>query len=486
MQKVIQWIEARPLWAVLALSSILLLSGNWILPLIDRDEPSFAESSREMPQRSDYVVPHINGNHRFDKPPLIYWCQVASYEVLGENAFAARLPSVVFASATALLLLAWGRRLNNEKAGLYAALMFVSCLEVLIWGRLAVADMALVFFMTVAVWSGWEMTRPNEERNDFWWWLFFISLGLGFLAKGPEAWLPILGVMLSSWMRPQEFRLNQWSLLTGLAPALAVPAVWGVPALMRTHGEFYTVGIGYHVIHRVFGVMDGHGSRGWFGYLAMLPMYFLTFFAGFLPWSFRVPSVLWNGWGKRGPVGLDFYLLTQSGVIFVVFTLIRTKLIHYTLPAFPCIAFWLALNISHTVDAGVRLAKGLAVMTGLMLAVSLGFVWAGSKMLAANLWRKAQSAVTPGMRMASVGFDEPSLVWEFRSVITNNIEMIKASEINEANAFLQGRPPLCVILPTKDLEDGTVQPPHGAELYRATGYDTVKGKYWDMTAVIHR
>lgn len=482
MQKAIQWIEARPLWAVLALSSILLLSGNWILPLIDRDEPSFAEASREMPQRSDYVVPRFDGRYRLDKPPLVYWCQVAAYEVFGEDEFAARLPSVVFATATALLLLAWGRRLNNEKAGLYAALMFVSCLQLLIYGRLAIADMPMVFFVTLAVWCGWEMTRPTDERKGWWWW-FFISLGLGFLAKGPEAWLPLFGVMLASWMRPQDFRVNQWSLLPGLAPALVVPAVWGVPALMRTHGEFWTVGIGYHVIHRSFAVMEGHGFEGLLGYVATLPLYFITFFAGFLPWSIRLPSVIRNEWRSRVPNALGFYLLTQSGVIFVVFTLVRTKLAHYTLPAFPCLALWLALNISHTDEAGARLAKGLAVMTALVLTVSLGFVWAASKMVTANLWRKTESAVTPDMRVAAVRFSEPSLVWEFRSVITNNVEYIK---VGEANAFLQGKPPLCLVVPTRDLQDRTVQPPKGAELYRATGYDTADLDYWDLTAVIRR
>ena len=65
------------------------LAGTWSLPLVDRDEPRFAEASREMIERGDYVVPYFNNRYRFDKPPLTYWCQVASYRVFGENAFAA-------------------------------------------------------------------------------------------------------------------------------------------------------------------------------------------------------------------------------------------------------------------------------------------------------------------------------------------------------------------------------------------------------------
>src|SRR4029077_16653375 len=56
--------------------------GNSSLPLIDRDEPRFAEASREMRQNGDFLVPRLNGEYRFDKPPLIYWSQVLAYDFL--------------------------------------------------------------------------------------------------------------------------------------------------------------------------------------------------------------------------------------------------------------------------------------------------------------------------------------------------------------------------------------------------------------------
>jgi len=74
-------------------SMLFHLAGTWSLPLVDRDEPRFAEASREMIQRSDYVVPYFNNHFRLDKPPLTYWAQVASYRLFGENDFAARFPS---------------------------------------------------------------------------------------------------------------------------------------------------------------------------------------------------------------------------------------------------------------------------------------------------------------------------------------------------------------------------------------------------------
>src|SRR5581483_11208190 len=65
------------LLALFACSLALHLCGTWILPLVDRDEPRFAEAAREMRQRGDWVLPTFNDQPRYDKPPLTYWLQSA-------------------------------------------------------------------------------------------------------------------------------------------------------------------------------------------------------------------------------------------------------------------------------------------------------------------------------------------------------------------------------------------------------------------------
>ena len=139
---------AKPLYlAFFFLGAVLLYSiGNWSLPLIDRDEPRFAEASREMRQSGDLLVPRLNGDYRFDKPPLIYWCQVLSYDVLGENDFAARFPSTVFAGLTAVATLLFASRIFGPRVGLWSGIIFATSLQVFIHARAAVADMPLVFF----------------------------------------------------------------------------------------------------------------------------------------------------------------------------------------------------------------------------------------------------------------------------------------------------------------------------------------------------
>src|SRR5215469_1623276 len=94
--------------------------GTWSLPLIDRDEPRFAEASREMMERGDYIIPYFNNQFRFDKPPLTYWTQIASYKIFGENDFAARFPSAIAAALVALSLAIGGSRFGGERVGWWA------------------------------------------------------------------------------------------------------------------------------------------------------------------------------------------------------------------------------------------------------------------------------------------------------------------------------------------------------------------------------
>ncbi|MGH7939784.1 MAG: hypothetical protein ACREE6_05215, partial [Limisphaerales bacterium] len=61
MESIFKKFTSRPQCWIIGLGLVLLLAGNWILPLTDRDEARFSEASREMIQRGDYVVPWFNG-----------------------------------------------------------------------------------------------------------------------------------------------------------------------------------------------------------------------------------------------------------------------------------------------------------------------------------------------------------------------------------------------------------------------------------------
>ncbi len=175
-----------------------------------------------MRERADYVVPYFNNKYRFDKPPFIYWTQIASYHFFGENDFAARFPSAIAAALTAILLFGWGRRLGGEQVGWWAAIIFSLCLQVFIHAKAAVADMWLVFFVTAAYWAAYELMadwldRPTIEtdtrRLGLWRLVFYVALAFAFLTKGPLGWMPLVTVLgMKFFLRGKQFHRRFWFL----------------------------------------------------------------------------------------------------------------------------------------------------------------------------------------------------------------------------------------------------------------------------------
>src|SRR3954463_14945381 len=115
-----------------------------------------------MIERADYIVPYFNNHFRFDKPPLTYWAQVASYRIFGDNDFAARFPSVIAAALVALIVFRWGIQLGGERLGWWAAIIFTLSLQTFVHAKAAVADMWLVLFMALAFRAGFELLSQQQ------------------------------------------------------------------------------------------------------------------------------------------------------------------------------------------------------------------------------------------------------------------------------------------------------------------------------------
>jgi 4-amino-4-deoxy-L-arabinose transferase-like glycosyltransferase len=374
----------------------------------------------------------------------------------------------------------WGKKITGDnKTALIAGAMFVAGLHVAIIGRVATADMALVFFCTLAAWGGWELTRPEQSCRRLWWWIFYVALALGFLAKGPIAWLPLGGILVGRAMRKDSFRLPLNETVVGLTITIALVALWGLPAMKQTNNAFLTIGLGEHVLNRSVGVIDSHGMKGMLGFLALVPLYFATFFVSFFPWSTRVPSALRHWWPERKRDDLGWYLLVQVILVFGVFSLVRTKLPHYTMPAFPCLALWLARQLAVEPKTFAWAGKRLAAMSIFILVLMLGFFsFAKPFLLTENVWRAAQPFTQPPTRVGCFGYIEPSLVWKFRSVVTNKMTL---GGVEAARNFLTNPPPYILVLPTKEL---TNMPDANGLRFAAHGLDLVKLKNWELTIIV--
>jgi len=328
-------------WLLIVVGLCTLLPGTFDIPLLDRDEPRFSQATAEMMDRHEWVIPYFNGDYRFDKPPLTYWWMRVHYWLLDKTEIGARLHSVWSTLLIAVGLFFIGRKYFSAKVGWLASFGWLTCFQVFQHGRLALADMPMVTAVFYASWAFYELTREptSGDRRWKWFWLLYLSLGLGFLAKGPVALAtPLLSVIFYRWVfwrKPLNW--SQLRPLRGFAIVLFMIGLWGVPALIKTHGLFWEIGMGKHVIDR--GVEAFNDRK-------VVPAYYLfTAFISLFPWIALMGKRFWNI--RRGWDQTTAFLLSWMVSPYLIFLFYSTQLPHYVMPAFPAIFLWIMIALSR-------------------------------------------------------------------------------------------------------------------------------------------
>ena len=361
----------------------LYLVGNGSVPLLDRDEPRYAQASRQMLQSGDWVVPRFLDDIRAKKPPLIYWLQASSMRLLGDNAFAARLPSAlgVFLSAALLAVLVW--RARGTDHAVWTTLIFCSSALTIVAAKSATTDAVLLLWTVIAQACLYAIWRGNRS------WVvaivLVVAIGLGLLTKGL-----IVGVVLATIAALALFRWTDHRRgVPPLAPRVAgekPPQSGGLTdgaiRLAQTLVGLLIlaamVGPWVYLVHQrapdflpeMFHEAAGHALQGKEGHGGPPGMHLLFIWADFLPWSLLLPFAVVAGWKRRDEPTVRFALAAVIGPWLMVELAIRTKLPEYMLPTIPALAFL-------TADALVRSLRHRAEELSSRQFVGAAFIWAG-------------------------------------------------------------------------------------------------------------
>src|SRR5512137_2712184 len=291
------------------------------------DEAWHLGTSADMQARGDWFTPTLEGKPNWHKPPLFYWSEQVAYSVLGTNLFAARVPSVLAFLAVVGLVLALGRRMYGEEAGLTAALLTATAFGWVKYARLAMMDAPMA--LGLAAYGTW---RASEEDDPPWLLAVGAGAAMDFLLKGPVG--AVLVLLLSGGflaVRNRRLLLSRWT-----AGAFVLGAVVGLPwyvASFAVHGkvfyDFFVVSQNYDRF------MHPWTLRG----EAVLLVGFLVFS---LPWTFLQLAGLRSirAWREPGVLLPLAWLLA----VLVTFTIPSLKWPHYGLTAIPA-ALLLAVRV---------------------------------------------------------------------------------------------------------------------------------------------
>lgn len=354
---------------IVVLWGLTMLAGLGGTALWEPDEPRFAEATRQMFERGDFLTPWFNGRPRFEKPILLYWLQAPFVALMGPVETAFRLPAALAGLLTLIVVYRLGGRLASPFAGLLGALSLATMFRFILYARQSLTDVPVTALVTVAVWAFLLAHGAPSGRSRRLALMAWAATGLAALTKGPVAVLgPAIWVGFGVVAHRRTF-LPRMHVLSGLTLATAIALPWHIVMLLMHGRAFLDVYLGYEVLARYMSDDFPGRDRGvlyfagvWLGDAAPWSLFFL----GGVAWAVAQRDRLDAGVRRLALLaGIWFF------VVMALFSVSEYKLPHYIMPAYPPTA----LLVGAFLDAAIRGAvdrRALwivpAVLSGVLLA----------------------------------------------------------------------------------------------------------------------
>jgi 4-amino-4-deoxy-L-arabinose transferase-like glycosyltransferase len=339
--------------------------------LVGADEPRYAQIAHEMLVRHDWIVPTLNGAPWLEKPVLLYWKVMNSYRILGVHDWAARVPSAAHATVLVLAIFFFMRRFRPGSE-LDAALITASSAGIIGFARGASTDMLISAPFAIAMLGWWAW---HETGKKLWLALFYALLAVGALAKGPVApALAVLIVAAYAVLRRQGkiFVRSLW--WPGFLLFFAVALPWYI-AVQRRVPQFFRVFFIEHNLERFGTNLYQHSQPFWY----YIPVLLLIM----LPWTvFMIPAITEATRSvvrriranppeaDEATTWLPAFLLLWTVIPVVFFSISRSKLPGYILPAVPAAAL-LTADYLHRMQTVSRLKVSLHALLCAVLLVAV-------------------------------------------------------------------------------------------------------------------
>lgn len=384
--------------AVFALVVALALRGVTLEnpDLMDTTEGRYASISLQMLLTGNYLTPQIPVVNDYEpyygKPPLHFWLIAGSYALFGVDEWTSRLPSFLALCVIVFSITWFGCKYSTTITGFFSALIALSSPVLFLSAGAVILDVTLTAAVTLALLAVFILaTDDNLRRRKRWLAIvvFWLSLGVGFLLKGPVA-LASVALPIFAWVflptGPTLRRvIGSTSPLVGILIFFSLTLPWYYLLEAKNPGA-----LRYFFLHENFlrYFVKNYGDRYGQGHIEPYGTSWLIFAIGFLPWSIFLFGFILRDL-KRGTfmkklATNQLFSFSFAWTISTLFFLTFIRQLHsgYLVPVIPGAALCLAqcftfeskemhaMSFQRVVYLAGLVLTGLAV-AGLILASSV-------------------------------------------------------------------------------------------------------------------
>lgn len=342
--------------------------------LFDWDEINFAECAREMIVSGNYSQVQIDFAPFWEKPPLFIWMQAISMTIFGINDFAARFPNAIIGILTLVTFYHIGRKLIDEKMGLWWALVYAGSWLPHFYFKSGIIDPTFNYFIFLSLYLAYRIGYAEKPLRMA---IFSgIALGLAVLTKGPAAILIAVLALGVYWIY-NKFRIHikiVHLLLIGVFSLLTTAMWFGYEII--THGWWF---VNEFVVYqwRLFSTPDaGHGGPFFYHWIVLL--------VGCFPASIFLLSYFQTARGKsiytsQTTEAKDFkiWMWVLFWVVLILFSIVKTKIVHYSSLCYFPLSFLAALQIHRLLENRFTLKKwniAIILFIGLVLGIAISLL----------------------------------------------------------------------------------------------------------------
>jgi 4-amino-4-deoxy-L-arabinose transferase-like glycosyltransferase len=330
--------------------------------LFDWDEINFAESAREMIVSGDYTTVQINFIPFWEKPPLFIWMQVLSMKIFGINEFAARFPNAICGIVSLLVLFNMGRKLRDTRFGIIWVLMYGGSILPFLYFKSGIIDPWFNLFIFTGIYH-FHLYFESENHRSFRAGLSALFIGLAILTKGPVALLIFLltfGIFLLVRKFKVAVRFKDILIFAGVL--IVSGGFWFILQILKGNFSIITDFIIYQI--RLFKTQDaGHGG--------FLLYHFVVLFFGVFPASVLALPALFPSKYKAVPYNAFYiWMLILFWVVLILFTIVRTKIVHYSSLCYFPLTFLAAWALSYERISYTRVFRKISNI----LIITTGFL----------------------------------------------------------------------------------------------------------------